>query len=64
MMILSRPAGILSSDPNIECIIILLLPYSPGITSDVGARLSQVYRKSGKPVVAYVPHLEKIPDAH
>lgn len=52
-------ASILSSDPNIECVIILLLPYSPGITSDLGARLSQVYRKSGKPVVAYVPHLEK-----
>lgn len=52
-------AGILGDDPQIECIIILLLPYSPGITSDLGARLSQVQRKSGKPVVAYVPHLEK-----
>jgi len=52
-------AGILSDDPNIEAVIILLLPYSPGISSDVGARLSQIYRKSGKPVVAYVPHLEK-----
>lgn len=52
-------AGILSGDPQIECVIVLLLPYSPGITSDLGARLSQVHRKSGKPVVAYVPHLEK-----
>ena len=52
-------ANILSSTPEIECVMILLLPYSPGITSDLGARLSQVYRKSGKPLVAYVPHLEK-----
>ncbi|MDP2643950.1 MAG: CoA-binding protein [Desulfobacterales bacterium] len=50
---------ILSGVPDIECVIILLLPYSPGITSDLGARLSQVYRKCGKPLVAYVPHLEK-----
>jgi len=52
-------AAVLSETPSIDCVIILLLPYSPGITSDLGARLSQVYRKTGKPLVAYVPHLEK-----
>ena len=37
----------------------LLLPYAPGITSDLGARLSVVSRQSGKPMIAYVPRLEK-----
>ena len=49
----------LSSTPKIDCIIALLLPYLPGITSDLGARLSQVSRGVGKPLVAYVPHVEK-----
>jgi acetyltransferase len=49
----------LSRSPDIDAIIILLLPYSPGISSDLGARLSHVYQQSGKPVVAYVPHVEK-----
>ena len=49
----------LSSAPEIDCIIVLLLPYLPGITSDLGARLSQVSHRAGKPLVAYVPHVEK-----
>ena len=39
--------------------ILLLLPYSPGISSDLGARLSYVFRREDKPLVAYVPHQEK-----
>jgi acetyltransferase len=49
----------LSQDPEIDCMLVLLLPYSPGITADLGARLSYVYQREGKPVVAYVPHVEK-----
>ncbi len=49
----------LSAADDIDCILILLLPYSPGISSDLGARLGQIYRKKGKPLVAYVPHVEK-----
>ncbi len=49
----------LSEMAEIDCLIVLLLPYLPEVTSDVGARLSQVYRKKGKPLVAYVPHVEK-----
>ena len=49
----------LSSIPEIDCIIVLLLPYLPGITSDLGARLSQISRRAGKPLVAYVPHVER-----
>ena len=49
----------LSRDSAVECVIILLLPYSPGISADIGARLSYVYQNEGKPMVAYVPHVEK-----
>ena len=50
---------VLSKQPEIDCILILLLPYIPGVTSDLGARLSQILRREGKPLVAYVPHVEK-----
>ena len=49
----------LSKIPEIDCLIVLLLPYLPEVTSDVGARLSQVHRVYQKPLVAYVPHVEK-----
>ena len=49
----------LAKAKEIDCAIILLLPYSPGISSDLGARISQIFRGTGKPLVAYVPHLEK-----
>jgi len=39
--------------------MVLLLPYLPGISTDLGARLSAVYQQYGKPIVAYVPHVEK-----
>ncbi len=45
--------------PLVDCVIVLLLPYLPGISSDLGARLSQFYIQSNKPLVAYVPHVEK-----
>ncbi len=49
----------LSTAEEIDWVLVLLLPYSPGISSDLGARLGHVYRKRGKPLVAYVPHVEK-----
>jgi acetyltransferase len=52
-------ASVLSGTPEVDCVIVLLLPYLPGVTSDLGARLSQVSRRAGKPLVAYVPHVEK-----
>jgi acetyltransferase len=52
-------AKFLSSREEVDCVLILLLPYTPGITSDLGARLSQIYRQEGKPLIAYVPHVEK-----
>lgn len=49
----------LSSSPEVDAVILLLLPYSPGISMDLGARLSYVLRRDDKPLVAYVPHQEK-----
>ena len=49
----------LSVKPEIDCVLVLLLPYTPGMTSDLGARLSQIYRQEGKPLIAYVPHVDK-----
>jgi len=49
----------LSRAPEIDCILLLILPYAPGTTSDLGARLSRVYLREGKPLVVYVPHVEK-----
>ncbi len=49
----------LSKSPETDCVMILLLPYLPGITSDLGAKLSHIYQIHRKPLVAYVPHVEK-----
>ena len=38
---------------------VLLLPYLPGVTLDIGVRLSHARKQSKKPVIAYVPHVEK-----
>ena len=50
---------LLSKSAEVDCVMILLLPYLPGISSDLGARLSQVYIQARKPLVAYVPYVEK-----
>jgi len=52
-------AECLSRTDEVDCILLLVLPYSPGTTSDLGARLSRVYLREGKPMVAYVPNVEK-----
>jgi hypothetical protein len=44
---------------EIDCIIMLLLPYAPGLSPDLGARLSITARQINKPMIAYVPRLEK-----
>ncbi len=52
-------ARVLGASPEIDCVIVLLLPYIPGVSLDIGVRLSSVSRQSGKPFIAYVPHVEK-----
>ncbi|MCP4021426.1 MAG: CoA-binding protein [Desulfobacteraceae bacterium] len=49
----------LSRDDTIDCILALLIPYSPGVSADIGAKLSRVVQNEGKPLVAYVPNEEK-----
>ena len=44
---------------EIDCVLALLLPYVPGITLDIGSKLSNVASHFGKPLVAYVPHVDK-----
>jgi acyl-CoA synthetase (NDP forming) len=43
----------------IDFIMLLLLPYLPGITSDIGARIAEVADIYKKPIVAYMPHVDK-----
>lgn len=50
---------LLSTRDDIDCIMVLLLPYLPGISTDLGARLSNIYKQTDKPIIAYVPHVEK-----
>lgn len=52
-------AKVLSKKKSYDCLLLLVLPYTPGITSDLGARLSQVYAQDGIPLIAYVPHVDK-----
>lgn len=49
----------LSRMDEIDCILVLLLPYLPSITTDLGARLSRVYAREKKPLVAYIPHVDR-----
>lgn len=43
----------------VDCILLLLLPYLPAITTDIGARIAQICKEFSKPVIAYLPHVEK-----
>ncbi len=43
----------------IDCIILLLLPYTPGVTSDVGARIAELTTNYKKPIIVYMPHVDK-----
>ncbi len=52
-------AAFLSKIEDIDCIILLLLPYLPGISLDLSARISNICKEANKPLIAYVPHIEK-----
>ena len=43
----------------VDAVILLLLPYLPGISSDIGARLAVAFREFEKPVITYLPHVDK-----
>jgi acyl-CoA synthetase (NDP forming) len=44
---------------EVDGVVLLLLPYLPAITPDIGARIAQVRREAGKPIVTYIPHIDK-----
>ncbi len=44
---------------SIDAALLLLLPYAPGISLQIGARVANVSKRHPKTVVAYVPDLEK-----
>ncbi|MCK5098883.1 MAG: CoA-binding protein, partial [Desulfobacteraceae bacterium] len=46
-------------DKNIDCVLALLIPYSPSVSADIGAKLSQIAMNEGKPMIAYVPNEDK-----
>ena len=52
-------AKAMGASREIDCVIVLLLPYIPGITLDIGVKLSSISRQYRKPFIAYVPHVEK-----
>lgn len=42
-----------------DSLLMLVLPYSPGLSVDLGAKVSNPSSKRIKPLVAYMPHVEK-----
>jgi acyl-CoA synthetase (NDP forming) len=52
-------AKVMGASAEIDCVIVLLLPYIPGITLDIGVKLSSVSKQFNKPFIAYVPQVEK-----
>jgi acetyltransferase len=44
---------------SIDAALLLLLPYAPGISLQIGARVANVAKRHKKTVVAYVPDLDK-----
>jgi acyl-CoA synthetase (NDP forming) len=44
---------------SIDAALLLLLPYAPGISLQIGARVANVSKRHNKTVIAYVPNLDK-----
>jgi hypothetical protein len=44
---------------EVDCLLILILPYSPGISAELGARISHICKTEDKPVIAYIPNEDK-----
>ncbi len=49
----------LSDLEKIECIILLLLPYPPNISFQIGRRVANIITYKNKPVVCFVPYVPK-----
>ncbi len=49
----------LSKIDRVECIIILILPYTPSITFQIGRRIANTVTISKKPVLCFIPYIPK-----
>jgi len=49
----------LSSIERIECIIVLILPYTPSITFQLGRRIANAVTVSKKALVSFIPYIPK-----
>ncbi|MFX1371697.1 MAG: CoA-binding protein [Promethearchaeota archaeon] len=49
----------LSDLEKIECIILLLLPYPPNISFQIGRRIANIIVHKNKPVVCFIPYVQK-----
>ncbi|MFW9890378.1 MAG: CoA-binding protein [Candidatus Thorarchaeota archaeon] len=54
-----RVLDVMLTFDTIDAALLLLLPYAPGISLQIGARVANVAKKHAKTVVSYVPNLEK-----
>ena len=49
----------LSDIERIECIILLLLPYPPNISFQIGRRIANIISNKRKPLITFLPYVEK-----
>lgn len=49
----------LSEIDRIECIILLLLPYPPNISFQIGRRIANIITLKRKPVICFIPYVPK-----
>lgn len=54
-----RVLELLIAQEDLEAIVVLVLPYTPQVSSMLGSRMGQIVMEADKPVVAYVPDLAK-----
>lgn len=50
---------VLSEIERIECVLLLLLPYPPNISFQIGRRIANVITYKKKPVICFVPYVSK-----
>jgi acyl-CoA synthetase (NDP forming) len=56
---IERVLEYLSKIERIECVILLILPYAPSISFQIGRRISNVITNYKKPVVCFIPYIKK-----
>ena len=56
---LERVIQYLSQMEQVECIIVLILPYTPSISFQIGRRIANTVSLERKPLVCFIPYIEK-----